>query len=283
MKKFRIALGQICGLRMTREALREQMSYMAAEAAEQGAELILFPELSSIGYFHSQTELELLTGADDSDFIAWATRLSQKNRIGICAGYAEHAAGQRYNTSLLTGRNGEIVGKVRKVHLWKSEKKRFAAGNEYPVFETEFGKLAVLLCYDMEFPEPARIAALRGAELILCPAAWSKPAENRWRLALPASALFNLCFVAGANYSDALCCGGSAVYGPDGAALTVAEEGEALVITELDPERVRQQRETLPYFQDLRAEDMELLLSGARQHLLTQEKCEDFRRQGKER
>ncbi len=159
-----------------------------------------------------ERELELLTGADDSDFIAWATRLSQKNRIGICAGYAEHAAGQRYNTSLLTGRNGEIVGKVRKVHLWKSEKKRFAAGNEYPVFETEFGKLAVLLCYDMEFPEPARIAALRGAELILCPAAWSKPAENRWRLALPASALFNLCFVAGANYSDALCCGGSGAF-----------------------------------------------------------------------
>ena len=83
------------------------------------------------------------------------------------------------------------------------------------VFETELGMLSVLLCYDMEYPEPSRIAALKGADMILCPAAWSRKAAHRWRVETAANALFNLVYVAGANFLDENCCGDARIVGPD--------------------------------------------------------------------
>lgn len=260
MKNLILALGQLNGTCRSGETYRDQMERLAAKAAAAGAHLILFPELSFIGYFNSLEVLDKLTEKDDADFLQWVTDLSKQLAIGICAGYVEHEEGQRYNTSVLTGRDGKILGKARKVHLWKSEKRRFSEGRDYPVFDTEFGKIAILICYDLEFPEPPRIAALRGAELLLCPAAWSRPAEGRWKIDLAAASLFNLCYTAGANYSDKLCCGLSAVCGPDGEQKTVVlKEGEGLILAEIDYDAVRVQREKIPYFQDFRREDVKLL------------------------
>ena len=260
MQKLNLAVGQLNGTCRQGETYRDQMECLAAEAAASGAHLILFPELSSIGYFNSKEVLDRLTEADDADFLRWVTGLSERLSLGICAGYVEHSEGHRYNTSVLTGRDGRILGSARKVHLWKSEKRRFSEGADYPVFDTEFGKIAVLICYDLEFPEPARIAALKGAELLLCPAAWSRPAERRWETDLAAASLFNLCFTAGANYSDHLCCGLSAVCRPDGAQIAVIrEEGEGLLLAEIDYEAVKVQREKIPYFEDFRKEDVSLL------------------------
>lgn len=260
MKNLILALGQLDGTFGSGKTYLDQMERLAERASAAGAHLILFPELSSIGYFNSREVLDRLTEADDAVFLRWVTDLSERLGIGICAGYAEHAEGRRYNTSVLTGRDGQIIGSARKVHLWKSEKRRFSEGTDYPVFETEFGKLAILICYDLEFPEPARIAALKGAELLLCPAAWSRPAEGRWKIDLAAASLFNLCYTAGANYSDQFCCGLSAICGPDGEQKAVIrEEGEGLVLAEIDYEAVRLQREKIPYFQDYRKEDVKLL------------------------
>lgn len=260
MKNLILALGQLNGACRSGETYRDQMERLAAKAAAAGAHLILFPELSFIGYFNSLEVLDQLTEADDAAFLEWITGLSKRLSIGICAGYVEHAEGQRFNTSVLTGRDGQILGAARKVHLWKSEKRRFSEGMDYPVFDTEFGKIAILICYDMEFPEPPRIAALKGAELLLCPAAWSRPAEVRWKIDLSAAALFNLCFTAGANYSDKLCCGLSSVYGPDGEQKAVIlKEGEGLILTEIDYGAVSAQREKIPYFKDFRKEDVQLL------------------------
>ena len=274
MKNLILALGQLDGTCGSGETYLDQMECLAAKAASSGAHLILFPELSSIGYFNSREVLDQLTEADDAVFLQWVTGLSKRLGIGICAGYVEHSEGRRYNTSVLTGRDGKLLGSARKVHLWKSEKRRFSEGTDYPVFDTEFGKIAILICYDLEFPEPARIAALKGAELLLCPAAWSRPAEGRWKIDLAAASLFNLCFTAGANYSDRLCCGLSAVYGPNGEPLAVIrEEGEGLILAEIDYGAVRAQREKIPYFQDFRTKDVELLSKAAEERLRAGEEC----------
>ena len=274
MKNLILALGQLDGTCGSGETYLDQMECLAAKAASSGAHLILFPELSSIGYFNSREVLDQLTEADDAVFLQWVTGLSKRLGIGICAGYVEHSEGRRYNTSVLTGRDGKLLGSARKVHLWKSEKRRFSEGTDYPVFDTEFGKIAILICYDLEFPEPARIAALKGAELLLCPAAWSRLAEGRWKIDLAAASLFNLCFTAGANYSDRLCCGLSAVYGPNGEPLAVIrEEGESLILAEIDYGAVRAQREKIPYFQDFRTKDVELLSKAAEERLRAGEEC----------
>ena len=147
------------------------------------------------------------------------------------------------------------------------------------MFETELGKLSVLLCYDMEYPEPARIAALKGADMILCPAAWSRKAAHRWRVETAANALFNLVYVAGANFLDENCCGNARIIGPDGKVIAEgytpdgnetaeSEETSDTVITALiRPEELERCREEIPYRKDM---DPEILAEAARA-------AEDFR------
>jgi predicted amidohydrolase len=102
-----------------------------------------------------------------SEVLAEAAR---RNKIWVVAGLTELDGDIVYNTAVLLNRSGEIAGKYRKVHLPREEwTKGVRPGNEYPVFETEFGKVAIQICYDWFFPEAAEIFALQGAEIIFAP------------------------------------------------------------------------------------------------------------------
>lgn len=95
---------------------------------------------------------------------------AKRNKTWVVAGLTELDGDIVYNTAVLLNRNGELVGKYRKVHLPREEwKKGIRPGQEYPVFETEFGKVAIQICYDWFFPEAAEIFALQGAEIIFAP------------------------------------------------------------------------------------------------------------------
>lgn len=95
---------------------------------------------------------------------------AKKNNIWLVAGLTELDNEIVYNTAVLLNRKGELAGKYRKVHLPREEwKKGIRPGYKYPVFETEFGKVAIQICYDWFFPEAAEIFALHGAEIIFAP------------------------------------------------------------------------------------------------------------------
>jgi predicted amidohydrolase len=95
---------------------------------------------------------------------------AKKNHIWVVAGLTEQAGDIVYNTAVLFDRKGKIAGKYRKVHLPREEwKLGVRPGYEYPVFETDFGKVAIQICYDWFFPEAAEIFALKGAEIIFAP------------------------------------------------------------------------------------------------------------------
>jgi len=95
---------------------------------------------------------------------------AKRNNIWVVAGLTELDGEVVYNTAVLLDRSGEIAGKYRKVHLPREEwRKGIRPGNEYPVFETDFGKVAIQICYDWFFPEAAEIFALHGAEIIFAP------------------------------------------------------------------------------------------------------------------
>ncbi|MHC4203773.1 MAG: carbon-nitrogen hydrolase family protein [Planctomycetota bacterium] len=95
---------------------------------------------------------------------------AKRNKIWVVAGLTELDDEIVYNTAVLLDRSGEIEGKYRKVHLPREEwKKGIRPGDKYPVFETEFGKIAIQICYDWFFPEAAEIFALQGAEIIFAP------------------------------------------------------------------------------------------------------------------
>jgi predicted amidohydrolase len=95
---------------------------------------------------------------------------ARRNRIWVIAGLTELSGDVVYNTAILLDRQGQLAGKYRKVHLPREEwKEGIRPGDAYPVFETDFGKVAIQICYDWFFSEPAEIFALKGAEIIFAP------------------------------------------------------------------------------------------------------------------
>jgi len=97
-------------------------------------------------------------------------RAAKKNNIWLIASLNEKVGDVVYNTAVLIDRKGNLAGKYRKVHLPREEwKQGVRPGDQYPVFETDFGKVAIQICYDWFFPEPESIFALKGAEIIFAP------------------------------------------------------------------------------------------------------------------
>lgn len=104
---------------------------------------------------------------------------ARKNRIWVVAGLIERDGDAVYNTAVLLDRKGKLAGTYRKVHLPREEwRKGITPGDAYPVFETDFGTIAIQICYDWFFPEPAEIFALKGAQIIFAPT-WGNTLPDR--------------------------------------------------------------------------------------------------------
>jgi predicted amidohydrolase len=96
--------------------------------------------------------------------------LAKRHNTYVAAGLYERDGVAVYNTAVLIGRKGELVGKYRKVYLPREEiEAGLTAGNSYPVFDTDFGKLGLMICWDVQYADPARALAMAGAEIVLLP------------------------------------------------------------------------------------------------------------------
>ena len=154
------------------------------EAADKGAKLIVFPEtslqgyLDNLGVFKKSTVIYQHENAETVPEGASTQALIRKAKekdIYIIYGMTEkdqNQVGVLYNTAVLVGPEG-YIGKYRKVHLPMDEAHVFYPGKEINVFDTGIGKIGMLICYDKNYPEVARILAAKGAELIVMPTAWS--------------------------------------------------------------------------------------------------------------
>jgi predicted amidohydrolase len=141
-----------------------------ASMASVAADIYVLPELCSSGYaFADKAEADSLAeNASGKTFESFA-KFSHEHKAYIVYGFAEKAA-VLYNSSLLVGPDG-LIGLYRKVHLFDREKLFFAPGDlGFPVFETSFGTIGMMICFDWLFPESARSLALKGARLIAHPA-----------------------------------------------------------------------------------------------------------------
>ena len=104
-----------------------------------------------------------------------------------------------YNTAILVGPDGDLIGQHHKVHLQGEERIAFRAGYRLSVFETAFGSVGMMIGWDLAFPEVARGLVLEGAELLVVCANWEQPRADEWRVYLLARAYENAVFVAAAN------------------------------------------------------------------------------------
>jgi predicted amidohydrolase len=146
------------------------------KAVSNGANLIILPELCISGYvFNSRQEaFQLADKVPEGSSIKSWENLAKQNNVYIVAGIAEIQDSSLFNTSVLIGPNG-YIGKYRKLHLWFEEKLFFEPGDiGMPLFKLPFGRLAMMVCYDMWFPEMARIYSLMGADIITIPTNWPK-------------------------------------------------------------------------------------------------------------
>jgi predicted amidohydrolase len=91
--------------------------------------------------------------------------------IYLAPGLDELAQDKVFSTALLIGPQGDLIGVYRKVHMGAGERHWWARGSRFPVFDTDFGRLGMMICFDRQLPEPARLLALQGAELLLIPTA----------------------------------------------------------------------------------------------------------------
>jgi predicted amidohydrolase len=151
-------------------------------AAAEKAELVLFPELVVHGHCTPNT-WELAEAVPDGPSVARLTQIAKRHRLALCAGLSEKERDIVYNTQVLVGPDG-YIGKQRKLHLSRDEVFFYKGGRELPVFDVGPCKVGVIICYDNQFPEIARVLALRGAEVLLMPHAarfkiWDDSAESQ--------------------------------------------------------------------------------------------------------
>jgi predicted amidohydrolase len=154
-------------------ANRELTADAITHAAGRGAGVVVLPELVSSGYvFRSRDEAEASAETADGPTLAQWARLAARHEIVIVGGFCETAGGVLFNSAALVDPGGlRLV--YRKVHLWDAESRWFTPGRlPPPVAATRFGRIAVMICYDLEFPEWVRLPALDGAQLLCAPVNW---------------------------------------------------------------------------------------------------------------
>jgi predicted amidohydrolase len=169
---------------------------LIARACAEGSRIIVLPELCISGYaFRSHKEaLSLSEPLDGPTAKIWSEAAARGNAY-VIGGICERAGDGLFNSAILVGPGGRI-GRYRKVHLWNSEKRHFRAGNlGFPVVETPLGRIAMLICYDMWFPEAIRSCALNGADIVCVPTAWTAiPGQDPHR-----DAIHNILIMAAAH------------------------------------------------------------------------------------
>ena len=254
-RTVKIALGQFKVAQGDTQANLNKMLEMTDAAAEAGADLVVFPELAYTGYFLESYQLQQLAEPQDGPFVQQLRKKAKEKRIHIIAGYAEAGTvvGKMYNSCIFVDDEGQVIENMRKVYAWGQEKLKFCEGKRFPVVETKLGKIGMLICYDVEYPEPARIEALKGADILVDCAVWSIPAERRWHVDLAGNALFNLLFMVGSNPVEDNCCGSSMIVGPDGEIRAMASRTEEeLLVHEINLDEILEIRSRIPYINDFK-------------------------------
>jgi len=253
-----------------RDANLERAERLVRAAAGAGAELIVLPEKwTSMG---SEEELRAAAEPLDGPTVGWARGLARELGVELVAGsLLERPEGEEKlaNTSLHVDAEGEVRAVYRKLHMFDVEVggKRYRESElELPgeeiVLSRTWGEagLGLTICYDLRFPELYRILAVRGAQLITVPAAFTlTTTRDHWEVLLRARAIENQLYVIAANQygphpAGQHSGGRSMIVDPWGIVLAQAPDGEGYILAEVDLEREREIRSTLPSLANRRSE-----------------------------
>lgn len=225
----------------------------ALQARAQGADLLVCPEMSLTGYQIGAARVAALAEPPDGLLAQTVAAIAQRHGIAIVYGYPErHTDGRPCNAAQFIDAAGQRVANYRKTHLFGDvDRAQFSPGPQpAAVFTWRGWRLGLLICYDIEFPEPARGLALQGADAILVPTANMLPFDEVQQVLLPARALENRVYLAYANAcgseGDTTYGGLSTVCGPMGQVTARAGREETLLLATLSRPALLAARATSP-------------------------------------
>lgn len=205
-----------------------RMAELLDQAGRQKPDVICLGE--TLATWGLQEPLAKLSEPIPGPLTSLLAEKARRYRTYIVAGIDEAAGGLLYNTAVVIGRDGALLGRYRKTHLPMREGENgVTPGSAYPVVDTDFGRIGVLICWDFWFPEPARILRLKGAEIIFLPIAGDGDARH-WDVISRARAMDNGVYLVSANVVGK---SPSRIIAPDGEVLAETAEG-AVVAADLD-------------------------------------------------
>ena len=285
MKKGKVTIALLqhaCGT--DRQANVETAMKMARQAAAGGAQIICTQELFAGQYFPQTIDVSKYGWAEPIPGPTYEKMqsLAKELEVVLIASIYEYAMdGVYFNTVIVFDADGTYLGKYRKHHIPEGpqyiEKYYFTPGDTgYPVFNTRYGKIGVLICWDEWFPEPSRILALKGANIVFYPSAIGSEPDNpeldtsqSWVDAIKAHGIHNNMFIAAVNrvgreesqegHMDFY--GRSFISDPWGNLMTEAgRKDDEILMAELDLDEIRRARDILQFHRDRRVDSYQELL-----------------------
>lgn len=272
MTKLKLALCQMNVIDDKKENLMKASSMITA--GSKNADFIVLPEMFNCPYSNDKF-IEYGEAENDSYTLNIISKLAKSNQVYILAGsIPEKENDELYNTSYLFNQKGEIIAKHRKMHLFDIDVKDkitfkesdvLTAGNDFTIAQTDFGKIGIGICYDIRFPELARILVENGALMLFYPGAFNMTTgPAHWELLFRARALDNQVYCIGvapalnenASYHSF---GHSIVANPWGEIIAEADQEEEIVYCEIDLDEIKKVREELPLLKNKREDLYEVL------------------------
>jgi predicted amidohydrolase len=197
-------------------------SKLVDQAGAQKADIVCLPEgVTIVGTEHDYVSASEPVPGPTTKFLG---DVAKKNNLYIVAGLLEKEGDVVYNTAVLIDRSGNLAGKYRKTSLPREEiDGGITPGNSFPVFDTDFGRIGMMICWDVTFPEPARALAQQGAEVIFLPI-WGGDIKLTM-----ARAIENQVYVVSSTY-DMI----SAVFDLEGNVLKEAKDDNPVIVVDVD-------------------------------------------------
>ncbi len=260
MDQLNIAIFQATAREEKPEYRLNWLDLAAERASGLGAQVLVCPELSLSGY-RVADKLEKRAISVLGEYAQRVGEIAALHEIAIVYGYPEKADGVLYNTAAFVTAGGKMLGHHRKNHLPPGfERDMFARGVQLRAFTYLGWKIAILIGYDIEFPEAARQVALAGAELLIVPTVLDGGSGFVAANIAPVRARENGAYLVLANWSGqehgVAYRGGSRVIGPDGEIVTQAADSEIIIRAELLKSQLATARNAMPYLKDRRKYDL---------------------------
>lgn len=260
MRNLIIASMQVKVLKNAKDNV-EQLKRIMEKQEINGTDLVTLPEMFTCPYRTS--DFPVYAEMEGGEIWEACSKLASEYKVYLSAGSIpeKDENGRIYNTAYVFDRNGRQIAKHRKMHLFDisvsggqhfKESDVLTAGDRVTVFDTEFGKMGLCICYDLRFPELPRLMALEGAKVILVPAAFNMTTgPAHWELLFRQRAIDNQVYVVGTasardTSSEYVSWGHSIITDPWGEIVMQMEEKEGIHFTEIDLEKIDKVRSELP-------------------------------------